>query len=159
MKELDKKVVDLYQEMGKAQGIQDQLLMELFARIYLEPEPIAMEELAKRTGYSLASVSNKVKILSPLMHIKKIKKPGSKKVYLYMEKDIMNMWKEAMINKEEYVVKKVKEKMPEIIQEYSQKAKTEKDKKKVIILEQYYDQMLQFEKILKKMIKEFDSIN
>ena len=98
MKELDKKVVELYQEMGKAQGIQDPLLMELFARIYIEPEPIAMEELAKETRYSLASVSNKVKILSLSMHIKKVKKPGSKKVYFYMEKDIMNIWKENIID-------------------------------------------------------------
>jgi DNA-binding transcriptional regulator GbsR (MarR family) len=153
MQELDKKMVELYQEMGRGQGITDSLMLDIFGRLLIEPEPIAMEELAKKSGYSLASISNKVKVLAPVMHIKRIKKPGSKKIYLYMEKDILKVWKEAIGKKEKYVINLAKERIPPIIKEYKEKAKTEKEKKKVKAVEQYYDQIIKFEKIIGKIIK------
>ncbi|MBD3164841.1 hypothetical protein GF323_06610 [Candidatus Woesearchaeota archaeon] len=158
MKELEKSIIDLFQEMGRGQGLKDSLLLAIFAKLYMEPEPVAMEELAKQTGYSLASVSMKVNNLIPIMGVKKIKKPGSKKIYLYMEKDILKIWKDALIRKEEFVVKKVKEKMPAILHEYKDKVKTRKDKKKYAVIENYYRQVLKFEAALRNIIRELDKI-
>ena len=75
MEQLNNKIVELFQEMGRGQGMTDSLIMDLFARLYMSPEPVAMEDLAKQTGYSLASVSNKIKMLAPMMQIKKTRKP------------------------------------------------------------------------------------
>ncbi len=158
MEELNNKIISLFKEMGRGQGLDDNLLMEIFARLYIEPEPIAMDELTKITGYSLASISNKIKMLCPMMEIKRIKKPGSKKIYIYMEKDFLAIWKNALIKKEEFVIKKAKEKIPEIIKEYKKKAKTEKDKKKIDIINKYYKQMLKFEKIINIMVNELKDI-
>jgi DNA-binding transcriptional regulator GbsR (MarR family) len=158
MEEMDKKVVMLFQEMARGQGLTDSLMTEIFARLYIEPEPIAMDDIAKKTGYSLASISNKVKLLGPLMHIKRIKKPGSKKVFLSMEKDIFSIWKAALVKKEEFVVKRVKDKMPAIIKEYKEKTKTKQDQKRIIILENYYKQIIKFEQVLKRIIAEINKI-
>lgn len=158
MEELNKKIIELFQEMGRGQGLQDPLLMTLFARLYIEPEPVAMDELAKETGYSLASVSNKLKMLGLIMPVKRTKKPGSKKIFLYMEKDILRIWKDALLKQEEYVINMVKTKLPPIVKEYGEKASTSKDKKKLKILEGYYDQILKFGKVLKKIIKELEKI-
>ena len=158
MEELNKEIMALFQEMGRGQGLNDDLLMIIFSTLYLEPEPIAMEELAKKTGYSLASISNKTKLLEPIMDITRTRNPGSKKIYLYMEKNILNIWKDALLKKEEHVINKVKEKLPTILKEYKSKAKTEKDKKKLKIMENYYNQVLIFGKIIKKIINEFNDI-
>ncbi|MCK5282835.1 MAG: hypothetical protein KAK00_05485 [Nanoarchaeota archaeon] len=158
MEELDKKIIDLYQEMGRGQGINDPLLMTIFAKLYIEPEPVAMEDLAKETGYSLASISNKIRMLEPMLQIKRIRKPGTKKLFLYMEKDFLKIWKDALLKKQEYVVNNVKEKMPPILKDYKEKAKSSRDKKKLKVMEGYYEQILKFEKILNVMIKEINKV-
>ncbi|MFH1642912.1 MAG: hypothetical protein ABIC04_08520 [Nanoarchaeota archaeon] len=157
MDEINKKISSLFIDMGCGQGINNSLFMTIFANLYMEPEPIPMENLAKNTGYSLASISNKVNMLGPL--IQKTRKPGSKKLFLYMEKDILNIWKQALLKKEKYVIIKTKEKLPLIIKDYKKKAKTETDNKKIKILENYYDQILKFEKVIKKIIIELDKVN
>ncbi len=153
MKELDNRLMEMYREMARGQGINDSLLTELFARLYLEPEPIAMDRLAKDTGYSLASISNKIRMLGSALNIRKIRKPGSKRIYLYMEKDIVKIWGEALVRKEEYVISKAKDTLPAIIKEYRKKASTDRDKKKLRIVEKYYSQILKFEHIIKKLLK------
>lgn len=153
----EQKIIELFQEMGRGQGLDDPLLMTIFAKLYMSPDPMSMEELAKETGYSLASISNKVKILPPV-HVKRIKKPGTKKIFLYMEKDIFKVFKDAMVNKQEFVIEKVKEKMPAILDEYRKKVKNSKDKKKLEIMEGYYNQILKFEKAIAKIIKIFDEL-
>ena len=158
MQELDNQIISLFQEMGHGQGMKDSLMMTLFAKIYLSPEPIAMDDLAKETGYSLASISNKVNMLAPIMHIKKTKKPGSKKIFLSIEKNILNIWKDAMTKKQEFVINNVKEKLPPILKEYKSKAKTDEEKNKIKIMENYYGQILKFETIINKMLMEFNNL-
>ena len=153
MEELDNQIANLYQEMGRGQGINDSLMIRLFSRLYMEPDPIAMEDLAKETGYSLASISNKINMLAPVLQIKKIKKPGSKKIFLYMEKDMLGIWKDIMLKKEEYVINRAKEKLPHLIKEYRGKAKSDRDKKKLKIIEDYYSQILKFECIFNMIAK------
>ena len=158
MEELNKRITELFQDMGQGQGLNDDLLMTIFSTLYLEPEPIAMEDLVKKTGYSLASISNKTKMLSPMVNIKRIRKPGSKKIYLYMDKNILSIWKDMLLKKEEHVVNRVKEKLPAILKEYKNKVKTAEDKKKLEIMKNYYGQVLKFGDIINKITKEFDDI-
>ncbi len=158
MEELNKRITELFQEMGCGQGLNDDLLMTIFTTLYLEPEPIAMDDLVKKTGYSLASISNKTKMLGPIMNIKRTRKPGSKKIYLYMDKNILSIWRDMLIKKEEHVVNKVKEKLPAILKEYKGKVKTAEDKKKLEIMESYHDQVLKLGEIINKIIKEFEGI-
>jgi DNA-binding transcriptional regulator GbsR (MarR family) len=158
MEELNRKIIALFKEMGRGQGLEDNLLIEIFARLYIEPEPIAMDDLAEKTGYSLASISNKIKMLGHIAGIKKIKKPGSKKIYLYMDKNFLDIWETALIKKQEYVINKVKEKLPSILKEFKEKAKTPGDEKKLENLKSYYDQTLKLEKIINVMVKEINNI-
>lgn len=157
MQNLDKEFIEIYKEIGRGQGI-DESFLAIFARLYIEPEEIAMEDLAKETGYSLASVCNKIKMFGDILPLKKFRKPGSKKVYLYMEKDMMGMVKQALILKQEHCIRIIKERLPKILREYKTKVKSERDKQKLKILENYYSQMLKFEIILEKTAKELDKI-
>ena len=75
---------------SKGYGL-DNLSAKLSSILYLEPIEISIEELAKRTGYSLASISNKMKILESFGMVRRVKNPGSKKLYYYMEKDLVKL--------------------------------------------------------------------
>ncbi len=151
MEELDKKFIELYRKIGEIQGI-DCSIAAIFAKLYIEPKEISMEELAKSTGYSLASISNKVHFIENISPLRKFRKPGSKKVFLYMEKDILSILRNAFLKKERYAVSIAKEKIPLIIDEYSKKA-TKKEKAKLRILKDYYNQIMKLETLLKIFIK------
>lgn len=157
MNEIDKKFIDVYKEIGQGQG-QDGLLLTIFAKLYIEPEEVAMDDLAKETGYSLASISNKIKMLGSMWPIKKNRKPGSKKIFLYIEKDFIKIMRDVLFKKEQYGIRVVKEKLPIIINEYKNKVKSDKDKKKVKILEDYYKQIIKCEAVIHEMIKKFDNL-
>ena len=158
MKEFDNKIIELFHDMGRGQGINDSLFMTIFAKLYMSPDSVAIEDLAKDTGYSLASVSNKAKMLMTMPLIKRIRKPKSKKLYLYMEKDILKVWKEMLLKKQEYVINGMKEKLPPLLKEYKNKVKTDKDKQKLKIMEEYNEQVEKFGKVIKKALNEIEKI-
>jgi len=80
------------------------------------------------------------------------------KVFVYMEKNMLKIWKNALLKKQEVVINNVKQKLPPILKEYSDKAKSDMDIKKYDILKGYYDQILKFENVLKKIIGELDKV-
>jgi len=158
IKGIEKDFVDFYNIIGTSMGL-DNLFVSLFSLLYLEPKDVSMDELAKKTGYSLASVSNKVKILESMNIATRKKKPGSKKIYLYMEKDFFKHAKRQIMIKENLVVKAAKEHIPEIIERYKGKNLSDEEKAKYNIIKEYYSNMLKFEVFLKKMSDELDKLS
>lgn len=156
--ELDKEFIEFYQTIGRLQGI-DTPLSTIVAVLYLEPKEISMEDLAKKTGYSLASISNKIKMLEPIGFVKRIRKPGTKKVFLYMDKNFLNIWKKSLIMKQESVINLAKEKIPEIIKKHKGKKLSEEQKNKLKLLENYYNQMKKFEIVVQEMLKKLNELN
>lgn len=130
----------------------------LFAILYLESNEVSIDDLAKRTGYSLASVSNKMRLLLGSHVIRRIKKPGSKKVYYYGEKNLKKIFGLKIDKAILTEVEPAKAIIPNMLKKYA-KAKLSVDgKKKYSVINNYYKQILQFEKFLIKMKKEFESI-
>lgn len=158
MEELDQKFIDFYQNVGRSMGINDNLLLKIIAILFLEHKEIAMEDLAKKTGYSLASISSKAKILETMGFARRTSKPGTRKAFLFIEKDFLKLFQQQLIKKQEYLIKQAKEKIPEIIKEYKHKSKTNKQKQKLKILENYHAQILKFEKIIQYMIKKIEEM-
>ena len=160
MKEFEKEFLEYMKKAGTAQGMQDNLLLELFGILYVEPKELSLEDLAKKTGYSLASVSNKIKQMEAMGFeamglMKRIRKPKTRKIFIYMEKDFMDLWRKMLIAKHEGVIKNAKTLLPKIIEKSKE---DKKDKEKSKIIENYYDQILKFEKVLKNIMKCFDKI-
>ncbi len=126
----------------------DPLSSRIVAFLYIEPTEISIERLSKRTGYSLSSISTKAKFLENVNIIEKIKKPGSKKVYYYMEKDIFKILDSKVDKALEAEVYPAKENLPRIIEKYNKKRLNEKSKKKLDILTNYHKQILAMEKLM-----------
>jgi len=157
MHEIDTKFIEFYKQFGAMQGIGDNAVCELMARIYIEPDDIAMDVLAKETGYSLASISNKLKFLEMTGFVKRNTKPGTRRIFLSMEKDILKKLKEAAIKKHDSISKTIIL-LPEIVKETKSRAKTSRDKEKLKLIESYYSQMRQFRDILKNTVSDFEKI-
>ena len=157
MEQLDSRFIELLQDLGKNSGL-DSLSSTILAILYVQPEEIAMDSIAEQTGYSLASISNKSSMLISLGLIIKKKKPGTKKIFLFMEKDFLKLFKDELLRKKQLNIIIAKEKVPSIIKEFKSKAKTMADKEKLKIIEDYYSKVLLFEKVINEMVQRIDTI-
>ncbi len=155
--EIDKEFIEFYQTASRVQGA-DASLGTILAVLYLEPGEISMEDLAKKTGYSLASISNKIKMFEPAGFVKRIRKPGTKKVYLRAEKNVLEILKKGFTMKNDMVINLAKERIPKIVEKFKGKKLTQEQKKKIKIIEEYYRQMLKFEELIHEMLKKIDEM-
>ena len=143
--------IDLIAENVRTNGL-DELSASIIGILYVEPKEIALDELAERTGYSLSAISTGMKLLENWGFIKRIRKPKSRKIYFYMEKDLMEVSMRITKQKLEKFVRPSKEKLPKIIEHYkSQKSKYSQEE--IEIIEGYYKQILKMEKVMTTLLQ------
>ncbi len=147
MDKLENEFAEFIQQVFKNFGL-DSLSSKIVAFLYIEPTEISIERLSRKTGYSLSSISTKAKFLENVNIIEKIKKPGSKKVYYFMEKDIFKILDSKVDKVMEGEVAPAKENIPKIIEKYQGKKLTEKSKKTLNIIKNYHKQILAMEKLM-----------
>lgn len=157
MDNLEKEMAKVFSIMGKTFGFND-LCTNVLSVLYLSIEDISLDEIAKKTGYSLASISNTMKILEQIGIATKSRKPGSKKNYYYMEKNMLKLNIQKITKASENYIIPAKDMLPEIIGKYKKKAKLEKDKKKLELIENYFEQIKNFEKILNKWKQDLENL-
>ncbi|MEA2004515.1 MAG: hypothetical protein U9O53_06210, partial [archaeon] len=121
------------------------------------PKEISLETLSGKTGYSLSAVSISMKFLVRMGIIKRIKKPKSRRVYFFMEKDMVTFMLEAMKRKYEFVLLASKEALPKIIERYKLKGNECLDDE-LKIIEQYYNQIVAFEGVMKNFIEALENL-
>ncbi len=149
MDKLEKDIVEYFKKIGAIQGL-DELTSTIIGILYTAIEDITMEDLVRKTGYSLASISNKISFLSNLGIIKKYTKPGNKKIYLNMEKDHMKMIKSglAIIEKKLEITKR---EIPLILEKH----KKSKDKR-LENLKHIQKQMEPVSRLLKEFVEKLE---
>ncbi len=143
--------IELMTENCRMNGL-DELSSELIAILYAEPGEISLEELSKRTHYSLSAVCTAAKLIERIGLIKRTRKPGSRKAYFYMEKDLTVFSLDLMKKKYEKIIIPTKQKLPSIIEKYK-KEKSEKSRQELRIVENYYKEVLASEEIIKNIIE------
>jgi len=143
--------IELMTENCKVNGL-DELSSKIIALLYAEPREISLEELSKKTMYSLSAVCTAAKLIERIDLIKRIKKPGSRKAYFYMEKDMSIFSLDLMKKKYEKIIIPTKQKLPSIINKYK-KEKSEKSRQELKIIENYYKEVLVCEEIIKNIIE------
>lgn len=158
MDAIDRDFIEYYSVAGRALGLGD-MPTTVIALLYIEPGPVAMEELSKKTGYSLASISNMMKMLEALGAVKRIKKPGTRKAYFYMEKDILKIYRQKLVIAYENGVKPAMEMLPPIIKKYKNTSKDGKTAEKYEIVKDYYLQMKQLEKMILHWMEDLDRLS
>jgi len=147
--------IELIAEINRLKGL-DELTSKIIGILFIEPEVVSLDELAKRTGYSLSAVSTAMKLLVGSCLIKRSKKPKSKKVYFYIEKDMISLFMQTLkiIENNTSMLKK---RVPGIIERYKLE-KSEDSKAELKIIENYYEQVLITDRIMRKMIEMFENV-
>lgn len=151
MENIEKEFVNFYVQVGKTWGL-DNLSSKLIGILYLEPKEISIEDLAKRTGYSLASISNKMRYLENFGVLQRIKKPGSKKVFYYMEKDCIKLTQMHFEKIYSTEILPAKELMPRLLDKFKKEKLNKKEREKYEIIKNYHKQMLDVEKVYFKIL-------
>ncbi len=144
--------IELMTSNFKTNGLSE-LTSKITGILYSEPGEVSLEEIAKRTGYCLSAISTEIKLLEGMGIVRRMKKSGSRKVYLFMDKDIMSKSLELMQKKYESVILKSKNVLPEIIKRYKEQAKTKAQKQELKIVLEYYHQIVHAESIIPRMIE------
>lgn len=145
--------MELVMSIAKAKGA-DELTSRIISTLFIEPKEISLDELAKRTGYSLSAISMSMKLIEKTPFIKRIKVPGSKKVYFYMEKDLFGIFMRHIKMENELALKPMMEKLPEIIKRYKRENYPKEELK---ILEMHYNNVMIFGDLMKKMVEYAES--
>jgi len=158
MEGLEEEFVGFISNVFRSYGLGD-LASKIIGILYLEPEAVAMEDIARKTGYSLASISNTMKILGNIGVVQRIKKPGTKKVFFYMEKDLARLNIMKLRAAQNNFIKPAKEILPQIIDKYKNRIKDEKSKQKLRIIENYHAQILVSEEILQQAIERLEEMS
>jgi DNA-binding transcriptional regulator GbsR (MarR family) len=130
----------------------DNLTAQLLATLYLSPREMSMEELSQKTGYSLSSVSNKLSRLEA-MWVQHIKKPGTKKVFYYMEKDLVRINQRKIKAVHEHHIRQIKTFIPSLMEKYKNASLTKEEEEMMKNAREYYNQALRLEKILEEFGK------
>ncbi|MBN1897081.1 MAG: hypothetical protein JW789_05190 [Candidatus Aenigmarchaeota archaeon] len=152
-----KEFIELVKKLNKSKGLDD-LTSHIIGILFIEPVEISLEELSERTGYSLSAVSTSMKIMSGSPMIKRIKKPGSRKVYFFMEKDMTQIIHQSMKSVMGNVLV-MKDKLPLLIERYKKENGPADERR---ILENHYIMVKKMEAMMGKfaeMMKEIHSVN
>ena len=146
---------EIVYESCKAIGLDD-FPSRLISVLQTEKEGISLGELTIITGYSLSNLSTTIKGMEDKQMVKKFKKPGSRKVYVVMDKNITSFFIELQKKRYQQSLKPSMKKIPEIIERYKDKNEFEEELK---MIQDYYSQIKFLADETKKFIDALENRN
>lgn len=96
--DLERKIYSLFADITSTIGYSD-VHGKIIATLLVADKPLSLQELSKRTSYSLASISLAIDLLEFFGVVKKIKKSGDRKVYVRLDGDLLNALRYAILIK------------------------------------------------------------
>jgi DNA-binding transcriptional regulator GbsR (MarR family) len=63
-------------------------LMKAYMELFFTLEPLGLSELSERTGYSVSRISQTMHVAENLLDVRRLQRPGSKKIYYECTHDI-----------------------------------------------------------------------
>lgn len=148
---------EIYTSM-KHMGLSD-VAAKMLAELYISPEALSLDELSTRTKYSLASISTTLKLIDNFPFVKRLKKPGSTKVFVTVSRDRMEILKLKLKMIEEIEIQPTKKQLPQLIKAFKKKAKTAEEKAQLEIMKNHLEQiefMEEIHQVISKKINEYE---
>ena len=147
LEEPSEEFIQLVTDINRMRGMSS-LPARLVAEVYMSEDEISLGELTERTGYSRSAVSGEMKNLVRSGVVRKKRKPGSRKVFFYMEKGLIDNFIRSFEKVQGKAVERLKERIPEILERYDEESE-EKD-----MIQQYYEETLELEEAMKHFVEE-----
>jgi DNA-binding transcriptional regulator GbsR (MarR family) len=95
---LEGKILDIFSDVASSIGYSP-LHGKIIGVLLVSQKQMSLQELAKRTGYSVSMVSLSLDLLEVLGVIKKVKKTGDRKLYVELSGDLLECLKRAFVMK------------------------------------------------------------
>ncbi len=140
--EIEKKIYSLFSNITSTIGYSD-VHGKIIAMLLVEDKPVSLQELSRKTNYSLASISLAIDLLEFFGVVKKIKKSGDRKVYVRLDGDLLNALRDAILIK---VQKAVRESLNEL-----EKYKSIKDRKVRRVVKKLEKETRRLERYINKL--------
>ncbi|NIO23104.1 MAG: hypothetical protein GTN38_03710 [Candidatus Aenigmarchaeota archaeon] len=94
--EIEKKIFNTFGEVAKSIGFSP-IHGNIIAALMVKGESLSLQDLARKTGYSVSMVSLSLDLLEILGIIKKIKKPTDRKLYIELGGDLLESLKRILL--------------------------------------------------------------
>jgi DNA-binding transcriptional regulator GbsR (MarR family) len=150
--EIKEKIYSTFADIASSLGYSE-VYGRIIACLLIHEGPVALNDISKETGYSASMVSLSVDFLETVGMIKRVKKPGDKKLYLQSNGSLLDGLKKAIIVR---IDKSVSNSLQEF-EKYKKEIKKLKNKesekllKAVEILEKEIKRMNNYIKVLSKI--------
>lgn len=145
-------LIRLIEKAGMIKG-RSALSSKLQAILYVEPGELSLEELAKRVGYSLSAVSTAMKYLVFSGKVQRIRRPGSRKAFFYMDKDMFSMSSGVMKKLSKFTEGALND-IPRILERYRKEAPEAKGE--IEIVKNYQKQMKILEGVFSDIVRKIE---
>jgi len=150
--EIKEKIYSTFSNIAKSLGYSE-VYGRIIACLLINESPVTLSEVSKETGYSSPMVSLSIDFLENVGMVKRIKKPGDKKLYLQSDGNLLDGLKKVILAKiEKNILNSLEE-----FDEYRSKLKkmNNKDSEKLLkaieILEREIKKMDDYVKVLSKV--------
>lgn len=84
VEDVERKIVSLWEDIAEDRGF-DRVVGRVICTLLIEGRPLSQQEIAKKTGYSIPTISKTLKVLVSLGSGRKTKEPGKRVTLYYVE--------------------------------------------------------------------------
>lgn len=95
-REIEKNIFSTFAEIASAIGYSE-IHGRIIAALLVSDKKLSLNELSKKTGYSLSTISLSLDLLELFGMIKKIKKVGDRKLYVELQGNLLEGLKRALV--------------------------------------------------------------
>ena len=153
----EEEIFDIGTRMFMTWGL-DMATSKIISVLLFSPGELSSQELSEKTGYSLATIHNKLKMFEAAAVVQKISKPGTKRIYYFMEKDRVKLLQqkiEKVCNAEEAFCN---DNLLPLLEKYKGKKVCAKEKKMLAIMSKFYSQSQELRALLNEFMQKVSSL-
>lgn len=143
--EIEKKIYSIFARATSSLGYSE-VHGRILAALLAEGRPLSLQEISKKTNYSLGSISLSIDFLEILGVVRKFKKSGDRKIYVKLEGDLLSALKKIVILKIEHEVK-------EVMKEFENYKKMVKEEKTIKIIKALENELNKLQRYIEKLSK------
>ena len=94
--EIEKKIFSTFSELAKSMGFSP-IHGSIIGALVVGGGTLSLQNIAKKTGYSVSMVSLSMDLLEVLDTVKRVKKPRDRKLYIELKEDLLDSLKKILI--------------------------------------------------------------
>jgi DNA-binding transcriptional regulator GbsR (MarR family) len=150
--EIKEKIYSAFANIAKSLGYSE-VYGRIIACLIIHEEPVSLSEVAQQTGYSPPMVSLSIDFLETVGMVKRVKRPGDKKLYLQSSGNLLDGLKKVILVKIQNSVSTSLKEFEEYRKELKELKKKESKNllKAIDLLEKEIKKMDEYVKILSEM--------